>query len=59
MPRLELPTAAVLCCADQVDADVTLRNDVPEGLEVWADSGRIVQVGRVQRSLRILVLASF
>jgi hypothetical protein len=33
------------CCAVQVDADVSLRNDVPEGLEVWADSGRIVQVG--------------
>jgi hypothetical protein len=33
----------------QVDADVSLRNDVPEGLEVWADSGRIIQVGHASR----------
>ena len=32
----------------QVDSDVSLRNDVPEGVEVWADSGRIIQVGRQQ-----------
>lgn len=27
-----------------VDNDVSLRNDVPEGMAVWADSGRIIQV---------------
>lgn len=27
-----------------VDADVALTNNVPRGLEVWADSGRVVQV---------------
>eukprot|EP00878_Enallax_costatus_P033309 GHUV01036722.1.p1 GENE.GHUV01036722.1~~GHUV01036722.1.p1 ORF type:complete len:137 (-),score=25.96 GHUV01036722.1:316-726(-) len=27
-----------------VDNDVSLRNDVPEGMVVWADSGRFVQV---------------
>ena len=28
-----------------VDNDVSLRNDVPEGMIVWADSGRMIQVG--------------
>jgi signal transduction histidine kinase len=27
-----------------VDNDVSLRNEVPEGMLVWADSGRIIQV---------------
>jgi signal transduction histidine kinase len=28
-----------------VDNEVSLRNEVPEGMLVWADSGRIIQVG--------------
>lgn len=28
----------------QVDNSVSLRNNVPEGLVVWADSGRVIQV---------------
>jgi hypothetical protein len=28
-----------------VDNEVALRNEVPEGMLVWADSGRIIQVG--------------
>lgn len=27
-----------------VDNDVSLKNDVPEGMVVWADSGRVIQV---------------
>lgn len=44
----------LLCCAVQVDADVSLRNDVPEGLEVWADSGRIIQVSLLGPGIPLL-----
>jgi hypothetical protein len=38
--------ACMLLLLLQVDNDVVLRNDVPEGMVVWADSGRVIQVWR-------------
>lgn len=40
----DMLTRLRVCIMLQVDADVSLKNDVPGGLEVWADSGRIIQV---------------